>query len=134
MNRFAQYTGVSVRAMSMQVMMLSGAVAGFTGALLVLGPNGGRFIQAFSPGYGFLAITVALLARLNPWASLVAALFYATMMAGSTGLQEIDVPFPVVNVLQGIIIIVITATFVWNRKKKRVAASGAPAAVEGSAA
>lgn len=128
MNRFAQYSGVSVKAMSMQVMMLSGAVAGFTGALLVLGPNGGRFIQAFSPGYGFLAITVALLARLNPWASLVAALFYATMMAGSTGLQEIDVPFPVVNVLQGIIIIVITATFVWNRKKKRATQLPQPAA------
>ena len=134
MNRFAQYTGVSVKAMSIQVMMLSGAVAGFTGALLVLGPNGGRFIQAIYPGYGFLAITVALLARLNPWASLVAALFYATMMAGSTGLQEIDVPFPVVTVLQGIIIIVITATFVWNRKKKRVAAPSAQAAAERSAA
>ncbi|MCB1273797.1 MAG: ATP-binding cassette domain-containing protein [Leucobacter sp.] len=144
MNRFAQYSGVSVKAMSIQVMVLSGAVAGFTGALLVLGPNGGRFIQAFSPGYGFLAITVALLARLNPWASLLAALFYATMMAGSTGLQQIDVPFPVVNVLQGIIIIAITATFVWNRKKtragrigapaKRAGAPGAPAPTEGSAA
>lgn len=140
MNRFAQYTGVSVKAMSIQVMMLSGAVAGFTGALLVLGPNGDRFIQAFSPGYGFLAITVALLARLNPWASLVAALFYATMMAGSTGLQEIDVPFPVVSVLQGIIIIAITATFVWNRTRrtsttaKRAVAPSAPAATERSAA
>lgn len=135
MNRFAQYTGVSVKAMSMQVMMLSGAVAGFTGALLVLGPNGGRFIQAFSPGYGFLAITVALLARLNPWASLVAALFYATMMAGSTGLQAIDVPFPVVNVLQGIIIITITATFVWNRRKRKRASTPLPGfAAERSAA
>jgi len=134
MNRFAQYTGVSVKAMSIQVMMLSGAVAGFTGALLVLGPNGDRFIQAFSPGYGFLAITVALLARLNPWASLVAALFYATMMAGSTGLQEIDVPFPVVNVLQGIIIITITATFVWNRRKNRAVAPQVTAATERSAA
>ncbi|QYM75875.1 ATP-binding cassette domain-containing protein [Leucobacter luti] len=133
MSRFAQYTGVSVKAMSIQVMMLSGAVAGFTGALLVLGPNGDRFIQAFSPGYGFLAITVALLARLNPWASLVAALFYATMMAGSTGLQEIDVPFPVVNVLQGIIIIAITATFVWNRKKKRVAVPASVVTERGAA-
>ncbi|WP_416444105.1 ATP-binding cassette domain-containing protein [Leucobacter sp. HNU] len=134
MNRFAQYTGVSVKAMSIQVMMLSGAVAGITGALLVLGPNGGRFVQAFSPGYGFLAITVALLARLNPWASLVAALFYATMMAGSTGLQDIDVPFPVVSVLQGIIIIAITATFVWNRRKKRAVTPRAGAATERSAA
>ncbi|MDQ0614063.1 ABC-type uncharacterized transport system ATPase subunit/ABC-type uncharacterized transport system permease subunit [Microbacterium sp. W4I4] len=112
MNRFAQYTGVSTRAMSMQVLMLSGAAAGFAGALYVIGPNGGRFIQQFSPGFAFLAITVALLARLNPWASLIAALFYATMMAGGTGIQSVGVPLPVVNVLQGIIIIAITATFV----------------------
>ena len=120
MNRFAQYTGVSVKRMSIQVMVLSGAVAGFAGALYVIGPNGGRFLQQFSPGFGFLAITVALLARLNPWASLVAALFYATMMAGSTGIQAIGVPFPIVNVLQGLIIIAITATIAWNwRKLKR---------------
>jgi len=119
MNRFAQYTGVSTRAMSIQVMMVSGAVAGFAGALYVIGPNGGRFLQAFSPGFGFLAITVALLARLNPWASLVAALFYSTMMAGGTGLQSAGVPFPLVNVLQGLIIIAITATFVINRSSKR---------------
>ncbi|MHA3722288.1 ATP-binding cassette domain-containing protein [Leucobacter sp. HY1910] len=125
MNRFAQYTGVSVKRMSIQVMVLSGAVAGFAGALYVIGPNGGRFLQQFSPGFGFLAITVALLARLNPWASLVAALFYATMMAGSTGIQAIGVPFPIVNVLQGLIIIAITATIAWNWRNLKRGAGGA---------
>lgn len=91
LNRFAQYTGVSSGSMSVQVMALSGAVSGFAGALFVLGPNGGRFLQAFSPGWGFLAITVALLARLNPWGAFVAAIFYATMMGGSTGLQATGV-------------------------------------------
>lgn len=141
MNRFAEYTGVSVKRMSIQVMVLSGAVAGFAGALYVIGPNGGRFLQQFSPGFGFLAITVALLARLNPWASMVAALFYATMMAGSTGIQAIGVPFPIVNVLQGLIIIAITATIAWNWKKlKRGSASNGLAdttkfeKLEGSAA
>ena len=134
MNRFAEYTGVSPGSMSIQVMLLSGAVAGFAGALFVIGPNGGRFLQAFSPGWGFLAITVALLARLNPWAAFVAALFYATMMGGSTGLQSTGVPFPLVNVLQGLIIIMITATFVWNRRRtKRAAVSAAAPASEGTA-
>ena len=96
-----------------------GAAAGFAGALYIIGPNGGRFLQAFSPGFGFLAITVALLARLNPWASLVAALFYATMMGGTTGLQSAGVPFPIVNVLQGLIIITITATFIVNRGRRK---------------
>ena len=135
MNRFAEYTGVSSSSMSIQVMALSGAVAGFAGSLFVLGPNGGRFLQAFSPGWGFLAITVALLARLNPWAAFIAAIFYATMMGGSTGLQAAGVPFPLVNVLQGLIIIMITATFVWNRRRKRPTAAEAPVATasEGTA-
>ncbi|MBC7291543.1 MAG: ABC transporter permease, partial [Actinotalea sp.] len=119
MNRFAEYTGVSPKAMSMQVMALSGAAAGIAGALFVLGPNGGRFLQNFSPGYGFLGITVALLARLNPWAALVAAAFYANMMAGSNAMQiNAGVPFPLVNVLQGLIILTITAVFVVDRRTR----------------
>lgn len=119
LNRFADYVGTSSKGMAVQVMSLSGAVAGIAGALFVIGPNGGRFLQAFSPGFGFLAITVALLARLNPWASLVAALFYATMMAGGTGLQATGVPFPMISLLQGLIVIAITATFVGNVRRRR---------------
>ncbi|MFH8252572.1 ATP-binding cassette domain-containing protein [Microbacterium sp. B2969] len=129
LNRFADYIGTSSRRMAVQVMSLSGAVAGIAGALFVIGPNGGRFLQAFSPGFAFLAITVALLARLNPWASLVAALFYATMMAGGTGLQSAGVPFPMISVLQGLIVIAITATFTVNFRRRRTAgASAAPTA------
>jgi ABC-type uncharacterized transport system permease subunit len=50
----------------------------------------------------------------------VAALFYATMMGGATGLQASGVPFPLVNVLQGLIIIAITATFVVNWSKHSI--------------
>jgi ABC-type uncharacterized transport system ATPase subunit/ABC-type uncharacterized transport system permease subunit len=120
MNRFAEYIGVSPRKMSVQVMALSGAVSGLAGAIFVLGPNGGRFLQTFSPGYGFLGITVALLARLNPWAAILAAAFYANMMAGSNAMQiNTSVPFPLVNVLQGIIILLITAVFVVDRRTRQ---------------
>ena len=119
MNRFAEYTGVSPKLMSMQVMAVSGAASGIAGALFVLGPNGGRFLQNFSPGYGFLGITVALLARLNPWAALIAAAFYANMMAGSNAMQiNAGVPFPLVNVLQGLIILTITAVFVIDKRTR----------------
>lgn len=119
MNRFAEYTGVSPKKMSIQVMALSGAVSGLAGAIFVLGPNGGRFLQTFSPGYGFLGITVALLARLNPWAAIVAAAFYANMMAGATAMQlNTAVPYPLVNVLQGLIILSITAVFVIDRRTR----------------
>jgi len=124
MNRFAAYTGISPKRMSMQVMATSGAVSGLAGAIFVLGPNGGRFLQTFSPGYGFLGITVALLARLNPWAAIVAAVFYANMMAGSNGMQiNTNVPYPLVNVLQGLIILLITAVFLVSRSGRRAGAA-----------
>jgi len=120
LNRFAEYTGVNPKAMSVQVMAISGAVSGLAGAIFVLGPNGGRFLQTFSPGYGFLGITVALLARLNPWAAIVAAAFYANMMAGSNSMQVYaSVPFPLVSVIQGIIILLITAVFVIDRRTRQ---------------
>jgi ABC-type uncharacterized transport system permease subunit len=140
MNRFAEYTGVNPRTMSMQVMALSGAVAGLSGALYVIGPNStARFVQTFSPQYGFTALTVALLARLNPWVAILAAVFYADMIAGSSSMQaNADVPKPLVDVILGLIVLMITATFAWNwsrRKKvgKSVAAVQADSVfVEGS--
>ena len=121
MNRFAEYTGVNSRRMILQVMLVSGAVAGLAGVIFVLGPNGGRFLQTFSPGYGFLGITVALLARLNPWAAIIAAVFYANMMAGSNSMQvNTNVPYPLVNVLQGLIILFITATVLLGRRRRAV--------------
>ena len=129
MNRFAEYTGVNPRTMSMQVMTLSGAVAGMSGALYVIGPNStARFLQTFSPSYGFTALTVALLARLNPWVAIVAALFYADMLAGSSSMQaNADVPKPLVDVILGLIVLMITATFAWNwARRKKVATTAAP--------
>lgn len=144
MNRFAEYTGVNPKSMSMQVMALSGAVAGLSGALFVIGPNStARFIQTFSPGYGFTAMTVALLARLNPWVAILAAVFYADMIAGSSSMQaNAEVPKPLVDVILGLIVLMITATFAWNtwRKKKTETSTPtapvtevAPATTEGSA-
>ena len=139
MNRFAEYTGVNPRTMSMQVMGLSGAVAGLSGALYVIGPSStGRFLQTFSPSYGFTALTVALLARLNPWVAILAAVFYADMIAGSSSMQaNADVPKPLVDVILGLIVLMITATFAWNWSRRKKAVKSAfvadePVTVEGN--
>ena len=120
MNRFAEYTGVSPRTMSQQVMALSGAFAGLSGALYVIGPNStARFVQTFSPAYGFTALTVALLARLNPWVAILASVFYADMIAGSSSMQaNAEVPKPLVDVILGLIVLMITASFAWNWSRR----------------
>ena len=97
--------------------------AELAGALFILGQNsqGGRFLQTFSPGYGFIALTVALLARLNPWAAIGAAFFYANMMAGANQMQiNAGVPYQVQQILQSLIILTVTATvvgFTWRRRR-----------------
>lgn len=129
-NRFAEYTGVSAASMSTQVMSMAGAVSGLAGALIVLGPvQSGRFLQQFSPGYGFLAMTVALLARLNPWMAIVAAVFYADMMSGGNAMQiTAGVPYSLVSVIQGLLILMLTGTFAFNWLKRRKAARAVAAA------
>jgi simple sugar transport system permease protein len=67
-------------------MAASGALAGLAGGIEVLGARG-RLIEGFSPGYGFEAIAIALLGRLNPLGIVGAALLFGALDAGGAGLQ-----------------------------------------------
>jgi ABC-type uncharacterized transport system permease subunit len=107
---FAQYLGVNVKGKVIQIIMVSGALAGIAGVVESLGTQL-RFNQTFSPGYGFIGITVALLGRLNPIGIVVAAALYGALEEGSTLMQlNTGVPLSLVNVLEGVIIILTTAT------------------------
>lgn len=116
--RFAESIGVPVLRRAFEAMMAAGALAGIAGALLVLGVFH-RFIAELSPGYGYVAITIALLARLSPLAVIPAALVYALMMNGAGIMQQqVSVPYPLVTVLQGVLIIFVTAEGLlwWSRR------------------
>jgi ABC-type uncharacterized transport system ATPase subunit/ABC-type uncharacterized transport system permease subunit len=107
---FARYLGVNVSRKVVQVMCVSGFLAGVAGAVATLGTEH-RFNQGFSPGYGFIGLTVALLGRLNPAGIALAALLYGALEAGSTLMQlNTGVPLALVNVLEGIVILLTTAT------------------------
>jgi simple sugar transport system permease protein len=107
--RFAEYGGVNTRRTVMLAMAISGGIAGIAGAGLLLGTFG-RVNAAPSAGYGFDGIVVALLARNFPLAVLPAALFYSYLRVGADVMgQSTDVPFEMANVIQAIIIFLITA-------------------------
>ena len=61
----ARFNGISSNRVIVEAMMLSGALGGLTGAVEVLGTHR-RFLDSFSPGYGFDSIAVALLGALHP--------------------------------------------------------------------
>lgn len=108
-SRFAAASGINVRRMIVLVMALSGLIGGLAGASQVLGPAG-RFVDNFSPGYGFTGLAVALLAANNPLVVVPAAIFFGALANGGSLIQLFsNIPIDLVNVLQGTVMLFATA-------------------------
>ena len=83
----AQYAGIPVKRMIVAVMLISGGLAGLAGASEILGLKYALYAN-FSPGYGYDAIAVALLARNSPIAAIVSAAFFGAMRAGAVQMEQ----------------------------------------------
>ncbi len=107
----AAYAGFSLARLTWGVMLLAGALAGLAGGIEVLGVQR-RLIEGFSLGFGFKAVTVALLGALEPLAVVPAALFVGLLEAGSLSMQrQIGVPSALVAVIEGLtMLFVLVAT------------------------
>jgi simple sugar transport system permease protein len=87
------------------VFLASGALAGLAGAVQVAGVDF-RLYESLSPGWGYTAIAVALLARLNPLGVVATAIFFGALQAGAAGMQRAaGVPFAWVNVIEAIAVL-----------------------------
>lgn len=106
---FARFGGVYTQKVAVSSMVLSGFLGGLAGAMESLGIYG-RYISGFSTGLGFDGITVALMGRLSPIGTFLGALFIGGMKNGGTSMElAVNVPRDMVNVIQGLILIFITA-------------------------
>ena len=100
----ARYAGVSPERETTRVLVIAGALAGLAGALEVCGVTG-RLFENLASGYGFTAVAVALLARLNPLGVLPAAFFFAALASGSGAMQRVAaVPSVAVQVIEALVI------------------------------
>ena len=85
----------------------SGALAGLAGAMEVSGVSYALF-QNLSPGYGFTAIAVALLARLDPLGVIASGVLFGALEAGAAAMQrDVGVPSVTVYVVEAVVIIVV---------------------------
>jgi len=109
-NKFAAtYAGINMKLMVVTGMLLSGGLAGLGGAIETLGITY-RFEPAFNAGLGFDGITIALLARANPLATIPAALLVGTLRAGGSSLQfETGIEPEIVDVLLAITLLLVSA-------------------------
>lgn len=88
---------------------LSGVLAGLAGAVEYTGVTFALY-ENFSPGYGFTAIAVALLARLHPIGVLATALLFGALEAGGSAMQrDAGVPSVVVNVVEAVLILLVVS-------------------------
>ncbi len=88
-------------------LLVSAGIGGLAGAVEVSGVSYALF-QSLSPGYGFTAIAVALLARLDPRWVVGSGILFATLEAGAAGMQrDAGVPSVVVYVVEAVVIIAV---------------------------
>jgi general nucleoside transport system permease protein len=107
--RAARFSGFSSNRLVILTFLISGALAGLAGIIEVAGPVG-HLQPGISPGYGFTAIIVAFLGRLNPVGILVAGLFLAlTFIGGEQAQITMKVPLDLTKVFQGILLFYVLA-------------------------
>lgn len=105
----AQYAGINVTTTTVVAMVLAGGLAGLAGANEVLGVNR-RLIPAFSSGYGFDSIALALLGKSHPFGVVLSALLFGFLRNGARSMQlTVGVPIDIVSILQALILAFIAA-------------------------
>ncbi len=107
--RAARFAGVSPNRLVVLCMGLSGALAGLAGLFEVTGPAGQISID-FNVGYGFTAIIVAFLGRLNPVGILLAGLLMAlTYIGGEMASTNLGLPSAAIQAFQGMLLFFLLA-------------------------
>ena len=118
--RAALYAGIPYIKNVVLVMAVSGALSALAGMGEIAGLQG-RLQHGFSPGYGYTAIIVAWLARLNPWGTVLVSIFMGIIMVGGETLQVImRLPLASVQVIQGLILLFVLASEFFRNYKIRI--------------
>lgn len=129
--RTARYVGIKVGKVIMRTMLLSGAICGLTGFLLVTGTNH-TITTSLAGGRGFTAVMVSWLAKFNPFSMIATSGLLVFLQKGA---GEISSQFGLnesfADILSGIIIFFIIGseffinyTIKFNHKRHEAVAAG----------
>jgi len=107
--RAARYAGIKNKTIIVLTMTISAALSGLGGVSQILGVDH-RLVRAFSSGYGFDAIALALLGNSHPFGVVLAALLFGFLRGGAARMQSIaGTPVELIRIIQGMVIIFIAA-------------------------
>ncbi|WP_237155460.1 ABC transporter permease [Oryzibacter oryziterrae] len=123
--RAGAFAGFNHRRMTLFAFALSGALAGLAGMMVVM-TEIQKLQPVISPGYGFTAIIVAFLGRLNPVGILIAGLVIASSYLGGEAIQtSLQMSSKVATVIQGVLLFFVLACDTLILYKVRIVAGRA---------
>ncbi|OXM87766.1 ABC transporter permease [Paenibacillus rigui] len=99
----ARYAGIPIRKHILLVMLISGGLAGVAGMSEVSGVAH-RLMYGISPGYGYTAIIVACLGKLNPFGIILSSVLFGGMIVGGYSVQSLGLPSSMSMMIQGAVL------------------------------
>ena len=118
----ARYAGINFTRTTLSIMIISGGMAGLAGVGEVAGIHHYlSYPDSISSGYGFTAIIVAWLAKLNPIYVIFSGLFFAGVLVGGDAIQiSLGLPAATVDVFNGTMLIFLIMGDFFTKSKVRV--------------
>ncbi len=108
-DKVATYSGMNVKRTLLITMMISGALVGLAGWNEIYGVQY-RLLEGVASGYGDIAVVIALLGGLNPVGIVIASFFFSALLVGGATMQRMtEVPYSIVDIIQGLVIVFIIA-------------------------
>lgn len=119
-NRFAAISaGINSNRMMIMTMMLSGGIAAMAGTTEVMGKYG-RFIEGFSPSFGFTGIAVAILGRNHPAGVILTAFLFGILDTGALRMGRVtNVSANIIVVVQSLVILLVSAPEILKLFKRK---------------
>lgn len=111
----SEYAGMSAKKTIILSMVISGALAGLGGVVEGLGTFENVFVQNSSLSIGFEGMAVSLLAANSPIGIFFAALLFAILSVGKTGMTVAGIPPELVSIVTASIIFFVASQYLIQR-------------------
>ncbi|WP_156760967.1 ABC transporter permease [Microbacterium karelineae] len=106
----ARAAGIDVKRIYIYAMLFAGGLAGLAAAQQIQGAVTSGFTSTIDAGFGFDAITVALLGRSRAFGTVAAGLLFGALKAGSYAMQGAEgIPVDIVLVVQAVVVLFVAA-------------------------
>lgn len=109
--KFAKYGGIKTKISFLTIFLTSAFIAGICGSVEILGPHL-RFRSYFSNNLGWDGIMVALIAKNNPVTTVIVAIIWGMIKAGSLSMERTtSVNRILVYLIQALFVLFVTVDF-----------------------